>query len=347
MKTVSVTCPSCGAQLDVDLKTKSAICEFCNRKVVLTADDLEGSEIVANNLALAKSAFFDRDMKNAETHARAVLGYDATNIVAEFLLAYIREFCTKVRHASPVKDFFETADIMNASDDEIMMVMQFVASQPSIYIADLPAIESFTARVPDIRMSSAFLDRLLYSAVSSSKISTWFPGGISAMRDFYTGPLTKYHLGKAYLGLYESLTRLEDSPLVSGYTLLTRAKLFRDEYVTAVCAAVTAMPESPAKQKLILACTNVRQTIERGVSERELEVGAVDEMVYSFKKGKYITKEEAEAEAAAESAGDSETDEYDGEGEYGGEGEYDGEGEYNGEDEYDVADAYYDPEGDE
>ena len=69
MKSVCVTCPSCGAQLDVDLKTKSAICEFCNRKVVLTADDLASSEVVENNIQLAKGAFFDRDMKNAEIHA--------------------------------------------------------------------------------------------------------------------------------------------------------------------------------------------------------------------------------------------------------------------------------------
>ena len=67
MRTVAVTCPSCGAQLDVDLKTKSAICEFCNRRVVLTEDDIAAGELVENNVALAKEAFLDGDIKNAES----------------------------------------------------------------------------------------------------------------------------------------------------------------------------------------------------------------------------------------------------------------------------------------
>ncbi len=311
MKSVCVTCPSCGAQLDVDLKTKSAICEFCNRKVVLTADDLASSEVVENNIQLAKGAFFDRDMKNAEIHARTILGYDAHNIVANFLLAYIREFYIKVKTSSPIREFFDEADLSDASDGEIMTVMQFVAAQPVYYISDIISIENFVARVDDIRMASAFMDRFLYAAVSSSKTSTWFPGGIDAMRDFYTGALTKYHLGKAYLGLYESLRKFEDSPLVSGYKFITRARLFYRDYVTAVCLSVAAMPDCPAKAKLIAACENTKELIKDGIERREHDIEHIDNMVYSIETGQFISEDDAAAdEEGAEQDAEAYGDEY-------------------------------------
>ena len=289
MRTVAVTCPSCGAQLDVDLKTKSAICEFCNRRVVLTEDDIAAGELVENNVALAKEAFLDGDIKNAESHARTILGYDSNNIVAGFLLAYIREYVFKVRGESPVKTFFSNVDLSNASDTEIYTVLQFISIQPVYYIPYIETIESFTCLIQDKSMANAFMDRFLYTAVSVSKSSTWFPGGIERMRIFYTQKMTKYTLAKAYIGLYDSLRKLEDSPLVSGYNLITRARLFFNEYVMAVCEAIGCMPVSAAKTKLVAACENIKNKIKAGIDAREAEINAIDSMVYSYEKDDFIS----------------------------------------------------------
>ena len=150
MRTVSVVCPSCGAQLDVDLKVKFAVCEFCNRRVALTSDDLEAGELVENNVNLAKTAFFDRNFKSMETHCQKILEYDKDNIVALFLFAYIREFYSKVRGVKPIDEFFENADLSQSSDNEILIVLSFIGAQPTYYVSYLNRIKDFLGGVLDV-----------------------------------------------------------------------------------------------------------------------------------------------------------------------------------------------------
>lgn len=276
MRTVSVVCPSCGAQLDVDLKLKYAVCEFCNRKVVLTSDDLEASELVDNNIGLAKTAFFDRNFKNIESHCQKILEYDNDNIVALFLFAYIREFYSKVRGQKPIGDFFVKADLSQSSDNEISTVLTFISAQPLYYVVYLDKIKDFAGKIEDEKLAGGFMDKLLSDIISHSKSSTWFPGGMEEMKAFFASLSLKYNIVRAYLALYNSTRQFEDSPLVSGYKLITRAKLFHDEYVGAVKEIVDNMPDSDAKTKISTALSAVEKKMAEGIKRQTDENERID-----------------------------------------------------------------------
>lgn len=276
MRTVSVVCPSCGAQLDVDLKVKFAVCEFCNRRVALTSDDLEAGELVENNVNLAKTAFFDRNFKSIESHCQKILEYDNDNIVALFLFAYIREFYSKVRGAKPLAEFFDKADLSQSSDNEIATVLTFIGAQPMYYVVYLEKITDFLCKIDDDKMAGAFIDKLLSDIISHSKSSAWFPGGIREMKNFFGSLSVRYTPLRAYLALYNSTRLLEDSPLVSGYRLITRARLFYEEYLGTVKEIIADMPDCDAKTKISAALTAVDKKMSDGINKQMAENERID-----------------------------------------------------------------------
>lgn len=278
MRTVSVVCPSCGAQLDVDLKVKFAVCEFCNRRVALTSDDLEAGELVENNVNLAKTAFFDRNFKSMETHCQKILEYDKDNIVALFLFAYIREFCSKVRGVKPIDEFFENADLSQSSDNEILIVLSFIGAQPTYYVSYLNRIKDFLGGVDD-EVAAPFVDKLLSDIISRSKTSAWFPGGTEEMKVFFNSLSLRYNPLRAYLALYNSTRLLEDSPIVSGYRLITRAQLFYNEYLAAVKEIISGMSECDAKTKIATALSAVDKIIAAGIEKQLAENERIDNIV--------------------------------------------------------------------
>ena len=278
MRTVSVVCPSCGAQLDVDLKVKFAVCEFCNRRVALTPDDLEAGELVENNVNLAKTAFFDRNFKSMETHCQKILEYDKDNIVALFLFAYIREFYSKVRGVKPIDEFFENADLSQSSDNEILIVLSFIGAQPTYYVSDLYRIKDFLSGVDD-EVAAPFVDKLLSDIISRSKTSAWFPGGTEEMKVFFNSLSLRYNPLRAYLALYNSTRLLEDSPIVSGYRLITRAQLFYNEYLAAVKEIISGMSECDAKTKIATALSAVDKIIAAGIEKQLAENERIDNIV--------------------------------------------------------------------
>lgn len=278
MRTVSVVCPSCGAQLDVDLKVKFAVCEFCNRRVALTPDDLEAGELVENNVNLAKTAFFDRNFKSMETHCQKILEYDKDNIVALFLFAYIREFYSKVRGVKPIDEFFENADLSQSSDNEILIVLSFIGAQPTYYVSYLYRIKDFLSGVDD-EVAAPFVDKLLSDIISRSKTSAWFPGGTEEMKVFFNSLSLRYNPLRAYLALYNSTRLLEDSPIVSGYRLITRAQLFYNEYLAAVKEIISGMSECDAKTKIATALSAVDKIIAAGIEKQLAENERIDNIV--------------------------------------------------------------------
>lgn len=278
MRTVSVVCPSCGAQLDVDLKVKFAVCEFCNRRVALTSDDLEAGELVENNVNLAKTAFFDRNFKSIESHCQKILEYDNDNIVALFLFAYIREFYSKVRGAKPLAEFFDKADLSQSSDNEILIVLSFIGAQPTYYVSYLNRIKDFLGGVDD-EVAAPFVDKLLSDIISRSKTSAWFPGGTEEMKVFFNSLSLRYNPLRAYLALYNSTRLLEDSPIVSGYRLITRAQLFYNEYLAAVKEIISGMSECDAKTKIATALSAVDKIIAAGIEKQLAENERIDNIV--------------------------------------------------------------------
>lgn len=118
-------CPNCGANVDVNFKTRKGHCDWCGSIVTFPRKAFNSDVKVLDELKHCQRCFSEKRLDDAKEHAENVLAIAIDNAIALYVRAYYESFSAVNKNSARMGEYFEKLfEIEEMDYDEIESMKQ-------------------------------------------------------------------------------------------------------------------------------------------------------------------------------------------------------------------------------